>query len=118
MTRNLIIILASSLLFLVLGGVAVAKDPKYFKLLENCADKLSQPAIAEELNIYYSGLNRIAKEDMPDFKKYYNDRIKLFSNLLKLPLNQKKTYLVYQPALRECELSWERNPIAFKSRWE
>ena len=40
------LILTSSLLLLVLGGVAVAKDPKYLKLLENCADKLSQPAIA------------------------------------------------------------------------
>ena len=111
------LILASSL-FLLLSSCSEQKEPNYLKLIENCADKLSQPAIAEELNIYYSGLNRIAKEDMPDFKKYYNDRIKLFSNLLKLPLNQKKTYLVYQPALRECELSWERNPIAFKSRWE
>ena len=116
MTRTLIIILAS--LILVVGGVAGAKDPKYFKLLENCADKLSRPAILEELNIYYRGLKDLAGIDLPDYKKYYNDRIKLFSNLIKLPFSQKRTYLVYQPALFECEQSWEKNPIAFKSRWE
>jgi len=109
----------SSFLFLVLGGVAGAKDPKYFKLLENCADKLSQPAIAEELSFYYSRLREIAdNKNLAETRKQYNDKIKLFSNLLKLPLSEKKTYLVYKPSLRKCEESWERDPITFKSRWE
>ena len=112
------LILASSFLFLVLAFSANSKDPKYLKLIENCADNLSEPARREEAREYRKLLSGLTGGESPEFKRQYKERIKSVENLVKLPFSQKRTYLVYQPALFQCEKSWERDPIAFKSRWE
>jgi hypothetical protein len=95
-----------------------AKDPKYLKLIENCSDKLSEPARKEEAKDYRKLLNSLTGGESPEFKKQYKERIKSVENLVKLPFSEKSRYLVYQPALFQCEKSWVKDPIAFKSRWE
>ncbi len=112
------LILTSSLLFLVLTFSSNSKDPKYLKLIENCADNQSETARREEARDYRKLLNSMTGGERPEVKKYYKERIKSVENLIKLPLSEKRTYLIYQPALFQCEKSWERDPIAFKSRWE
>ena len=111
-------IIASSFLFLVLAFSANSKDPKYLKLIENCADNLSEPARREEAREYRKLLSGLTGGESPEFKRQYKERIKSVENLVKLPFSKKRTYLVYQPALFQCEKSWERDPVAFKSRWE
>jgi hypothetical protein len=110
------IVLVSMLL--LLAACSDQKEPNYLKLVENCADKLSAPAIREEAEDYRKLLNSLKGGESPTFKKQYKDRIKSVENLHKLPFKEKKTYLIYMPALYQCEKSWERDPIAFKSRWE
>ena len=112
------LILVSGFLFLVLALSANSKDPKYLKLIENCADNQSESARREEARDYRKLLNGMTGGERPEVKKYYEERIKSVENLVKLPFSLKRTYLIYQPALFQCEKSWERDPIAFKSRWE
>jgi ADP-heptose:LPS heptosyltransferase len=117
--RKILLDLVLSFLLFVLGiSSGNTKDPKYFKLIENCADKLSEPARREEISDYRKLLNGLTGRESPEFKKQYKQRIKTIENLLKLPFSEKRTYLVYQPALFQCEKNWERDPVAFKSRWE
>ena len=106
------------LLFVIGISGGNTKDPKYLKLIENCADKLSEPARREEIRDYRKLLNDLTGGESPEFKKQYKQRIKTIENLLKLPFAEKKTYLVYQPALFQCEKNWEKDPVAFNSRWE
>jgi hypothetical protein len=110
------IILGLALLFLI--SCSEQKEPNYLKLIENCADSLSEKARKEEAEDYRKLLNSLKGGESPTFKKQYKDRIKSVENLHKLPFKEKKTYLIYMPALYQCEKSWERDPIAFKSRWE
>jgi len=110
------IILGLALLFLI--SCSEQKEPNYLKLIENCADSLSEKARKEEAEDYRKLLNSLKGCESPTFKKQYKDRIKSVENLHKLPFKEKKTYLIYMPALYQCEKSWERDPIAFKSRWE
>jgi hypothetical protein len=110
------IILGLALLFLI--SCSEQKEPNYLKLIENCADSLSEKARKEEAEDYRKLLNSLKGGESPTFKKQYKDRIKNVENLHKLPFKEKKTYLIYMPALYQCEKSWERDPIAFKSRWE
>jgi phenylacetate-coenzyme A ligase PaaK-like adenylate-forming protein len=110
------IILGLTLLILI--SCSEQKEPNYLKLIENCADSLSEKARKEEAEDYRKLLNSLKGGESPTFKKQYKDRIKSVENLHKLPFKEKKTYLIYMPALYQCEKSWERDPIAFKSRWE
>jgi hypothetical protein len=115
--RTLILVF-SFLLFVIGISGGNTKDPKYLKLIENCADILSEPARREEIRDYRKLLNDLTGGESPEFKKQYKQRIKTIGNLLKLPFAEKKTYLVYQPALFQCEKNWKKDPVAFKSRWE
>jgi ADP-heptose:LPS heptosyltransferase len=118
MRKILLGLVLSFLLFVVGSSGGNTKDPKYLKLIENCADKLSEPARREEVRDYRKLLNGLTGGESPEFKKQYKQRIKTIENLLKLSFSEKRTYLVYQPALFQCEKNWERDPVAFKSRWE
>ena len=79
---------------------------------------MSEPERRKEIKVYIELLNSLTGKESPDFKRQYKERIKTIENLLELPFSKKRTYLVYQPALFQCEKSWEKNPVAFKSRWE
>jgi hypothetical protein len=56
--RTLILVF-SFLLFVIGISGGNTKDPKYLKLIENCADKLSEPARREEIRDYRKLLNNI-----------------------------------------------------------
>ena len=54
---RILILVFCFLLFVIGNSGGNTKDPKYLKLIENCADKLSEPARRQEIRDYSKLLN-------------------------------------------------------------